>query len=699
MLSLGGFSNALASSQCTPANAPLLAHYEMDTARDSLIFDSISQASAAVQNIEESVGLVSSGFRFGLDSQVIAPSSNFPVTNGLSVSVWVKPFSFKSPEARFFSQAYGVQNSEHFLMGGTYGTALRFRLKTNGSSGTTTTLISPPNQLSINQWTFVTFTYNGSTMSIFRDGALVSSTPKQGNVSLSASIPLALGNQPPGAGSRPYYGAMDDLRIFGRALSQSEITGLMNASRSGCTESQPVQATSAPAQPLQALTPVTTEGWPSNTSDELAMAGIFYGQQEAGLFTGNTQIGYESSRRFRAEKTGFIDAVRYNNRTLLDENIKSRCLPSAPDSLWCKCVNAGLDRFSCGYTLGNSYSVGNGGAIVIEIREDDGTSNKFPGSRILGKTAGIFVPLQRANEHYPILSLEQPVRLEAGKLYHLVYKNLNPPTNCQLNGRSVSEAASCPRNQGAIGLNGTYQPVQFGSAEGFGPFGGTGAGNLVKPNLNGGWSPVKEKLSWYEVRYTDGIWVGDSHTGFGSTDAGRQFISGNTKGRQVFTVRDASRRVNGLWVYFGHTSSQRADGSPMSVTLKDAAGRTIANGSIKSSPECAAGAVTGAKTRDFRLQHCRTWGYTDLSSSVNLVEGQRYSVEFSAGVNAGFTLHTFFPLDYGHFGSTNRNFWQGAHAEVSKNNGQNWSLWSGSYRPERDINMLFTLQGMPKQLP
>lgn len=492
-----------------------------------------------------------------------------------------------------------------------------------------------------------------------------------------------------GSGTTYYYYAtstnMEGQTVVSETRSFTTLGTAASASGSGQTPIDPAS-----------LQPVAD--WPAGANDDLPMAGIFYGQQEAGLVTGNSAIGVELSRRFRAEKTGYINAVRYNNRTLLDANVTGRCLPSAPDSVWCRCKNAGLDKYTCGYTLGNSYSVGNGGSIIIDIREDDGTEDHFPVSAALGRTAGIFVPVDRSDEHYPILELESPVFLQAGRVYHLVYRNINPPTSCGISGHSLSEAANCPRDQGAIGLNGTYQPVLFGDSKIFGPFGGQTSATLTKSTQNSGWAVDSDKLSWYEVRYDDNTWVGDSHTGIGSTAEGRQFVGGNTKVRQIFTVEDSSRTVDGLWLYFGHNYTYTPDGSNLNATLKDSSGTVLATTSIAPSPECISTAASGYAQNSFREQHCRVWSYSNLSTTVDLMEGQNYSIEFSSSDTAGFSLHTFFPLNYNRFNSTNRNFWNNAKAQVSTNGGNAWEDWAGTYYPDRDITMLFTIDGMPKQL-
>ena len=691
------------------ANPNLISHYPMDSSADFFVEDMVTGLSALATGVRTVQGKVGQAQHFGSESVMVAPASasDLPVDDEISISMWLKPQAGSHIEARFLSKAYGVQDSEHYFMVGAFQQdALRFRLKTGDGAGLTSTLITRRGALTTNIWTFVTFTYDSRFMRIYKDGELLAETAKTGIISRNATVPWAIGNQPRGAGDRAFIGMIDDVRIYDSALSPDEISCIMS-DRAGICDSTPVvekrvtqPVVSSGTGDLVAIptSPKLSSEWPANADESLPMAGIFYGQYEAGLVTGNSTIAYESSRRFRAEKSGYIDAIRYNNRTLADATIENRCSPSAPGSLWCKCKTAGLDRYTCGYTLGNSYSVGNGGAIVVEVRKNDVNNGDRPALNALAKTAGVFVPLERANEHYPVLPLEQPVWLEAGEIYHLVYTNSNPPTRCKLAGMSVSDAANCPRNQGAMGLNGTSQPVLFGSSKKFGPFGGDTAGNLVRTSPNGDWGDVSTRLSWYEVRYSDGVWVGDAHTGHDSLGNGRKFIGGNTVGRQVFTVKDSSRSLDGLWVYHGHSYVTRPDGSALSVAVKDSQNRILATGSIESSRECASTASNGYQTNDFREQHCRVWGYTDLSTPVEILEGQTYSVEFSASDNAGFSLHTFFPLNYGAWKSTSRNFWNDAHAEVSEDGGRSWARWAGSYHADRDINLLFTVSGMPKQL-
>ena len=425
--------------------------------------------------------------------------------------------------------------------------------------------------------------------------------------------------------------------------------------------------------------------------DGLRMGGLFYGHPGSGYKTANAPIALQSSRRFMAERSGDIVSIRHFNRTLLNSDIEGRCSASNPDSVWCKCKNAGLDRFSCGYTLSNSYTVGNGGTIVVEIRADDGTEDHAPSDVVLGTSAQPFVPLEIASEYYPEIELAEPVTLEAGKLYHIVYRNINPPTSCSLRGVSISEAASCPRDQGAMGLDGVSHQVDVGPTARFGPFYGNSPAVLYRSSDSSDWRTSSTVTSWYEVKYDDDVWLGDSLVAFDAhIGDGKKTIDGDVRARQVFTVTDASRTVDGMWLNFGQRSW--ANGDSLLVELKSESGLVLASGNIARSDECLSIVVNAENSFE---RACRAWGFTDFSSNVDLLVGSTYTVELSAESGAGFLLSTYFTLK--HYGSNDSNHWDDAYAEISTDGGNDWDSWVDSFL-ERDIPLLFTVEGQPRQI-
>jgi hypothetical protein len=427
---------------------------------------------------------------------------------------------------------------------------------------------------------------------------------------------------------------------------------------------------------------------PANEMDSsLNMGGLFYGNPVAGEHTGNGVLfTHQASRRFRAEKTGFINGVRYNNRTLTQANISDRC-ETTPDSVWCRCENAGLDEYTCGYHLGNSYSVGNGGSISIEIQADDGSPEHLPTGVSLAKTATPFIPLDHPEMHYPKFDFVSPAQLQAGSIYHIVYKQLNPP-NCIPRGQTTSNAFYCDRDKGAVGLNGIHFRNISDALHRFGPWHGDTSAILTQQEANGEWVLNKNNLSWLEVRYTDGTWIGDSVARYASDvegKGGRTF--GATKQvRQKFTVTKASRNIDGIWIYARKLLSNSGN-----ITVKLAS----ENGTVI--------ATTTLQANDFELcaTACSRWVYADLSSTM-LENGATYTLTLTTNKNESYHIGTGFPLDYGSYQSTARNVWKDAAAEYSSNSGTSWQGFAGStgnYFAKRDLGLLFTIVGKPRFLP
>ena len=58
------------------------------------------------------------------------------------------------------------------------------------------------------------------------NGKEIGSTEKAGEIDVDPKVPVWIGDNPPVAGSRPFRGTMDDVRIYRRALTLAEINAL-----------------------------------------------------------------------------------------------------------------------------------------------------------------------------------------------------------------------------------------------------------------------------------------------------------------------------------------------------------------------------------------------------------------------------------------------------------------------------------------
>ena len=204
----------------------LVAHWTFDEGVGSTVFDSTgSGLSGELTNTSWEVDTPDdSNSSLGFDGVTSAVDLGGLDVAGsaVSFSLWMKAASFDTMDARLISKASGVQDQDHFWMLSTLtsggGHVLRLRLRT--SSSTSVLLGSAP--LAQDTWTHVAATYDGATMRLWQDGVQVGTLAKSGPLDTDPAIQAAIGNQPQSL-DRPFDGLLDDVRIYDRALDESEI--------------------------------------------------------------------------------------------------------------------------------------------------------------------------------------------------------------------------------------------------------------------------------------------------------------------------------------------------------------------------------------------------------------------------------------------------------------------------------------------
>jgi hypothetical protein len=79
----------------------------------------------------------------------------------------------------------------------------------------------------LNQWDFFVVTMNGNTLSYYKNGVLIGQNSSPSAFSLSTNNPLYIGRDDPGF-TDYYTGKIDDIRIYNRVLTYSEVISLYN---------------------------------------------------------------------------------------------------------------------------------------------------------------------------------------------------------------------------------------------------------------------------------------------------------------------------------------------------------------------------------------------------------------------------------------------------------------------------------------
>lgn len=184
----------------------------------------------------------------GTDDHVNLGGLDAPAVTGFTACAWVKlDAAFNDgADARILSKSTGTAEQDHYWMLSTYIVSadrrLRFRLKTSGS---TTTLIASSGNLPVNEWHHVAITYDGAAMRIFLDGAEVGTAAKSGDMDTNNAVNAFIGASPPVAAAA-FKGIIDDVRIYPRALSGTELQAVM------------LDAPVAPSHPVTSFVPAAT---------------------------------------------------------------------------------------------------------------------------------------------------------------------------------------------------------------------------------------------------------------------------------------------------------------------------------------------------------------------------------------------------------------------------------------------------------
>jgi hypothetical protein len=164
---------------------------------------------------------------------VVPDSPSLDLTTGMTLEAWVFP-TYPSVTADWRDVVYKGTNDIYYLMA-TSNPAGR-----PATGGTFTTPLFGTSTLPLNTWSHLASTYDGTTLRLYVNGVQVASRAQTGAIPADPG-PLTLGGD--GFYGQFFTGRIDEVQIYDRALSQTEIQRNMSG---------PVGGFSVPALPLAA---------------------------------------------------------------------------------------------------------------------------------------------------------------------------------------------------------------------------------------------------------------------------------------------------------------------------------------------------------------------------------------------------------------------------------------------------------------
>jgi PKD repeat protein len=163
------------------------------------------------------------------DWVTVADSASLDLTSGMTLEAWVRPSALGASwrSVLFKEQGGGMVYSLYANDGSQPRTQVNIGGEKNavGTSG-----------LPVNAWTHLAGTYDGTTLRLYVNGTLVTSTTVGGSIPTSTG-PLRIGGD--SIWPEWFAGSIDDVRVYNRPLSASEIQTDMATPVGGSASSPP----------------------------------------------------------------------------------------------------------------------------------------------------------------------------------------------------------------------------------------------------------------------------------------------------------------------------------------------------------------------------------------------------------------------------------------------------------------------------
>jgi hypothetical protein len=222
----GGTSNGQAFTiNSVVTSAGLVAAYSFNVGTGTAVADSSGNGNhgTLVNTTWSASGRFGAAAVFnGTSSMMTVPDANsLDLTTGMTLEAWVYP-TVQPTDWRTLIAKERPCGVSYYLHGGSSGSN---RPATGLTVGTSEQILYGGTRLAANTWVHVAATYDGTTQRLYVNGTQVSSRAQTGSITTSSN-PLRVGGN--SIYGEYFQGRIDEVRIYNRALTQTEIQSDMN---------------------------------------------------------------------------------------------------------------------------------------------------------------------------------------------------------------------------------------------------------------------------------------------------------------------------------------------------------------------------------------------------------------------------------------------------------------------------------------
>jgi hypothetical protein len=173
-----------------------------------------------------------------LNQEINIPFNPAFNTKTITVAAWVNPITYgwsgNTPDYSViisrFQDGYSNPNGQVWTLTCQTTKIESYILNASSANNQTNTLVASPTPIPLNKWSHVAITYDGNTLKLYINGDLVHSKTSGLVLNTLGSSGISIGESFNANGYwNPFNGKIDDVAIYGRALSETEMKSLFNS--------------------------------------------------------------------------------------------------------------------------------------------------------------------------------------------------------------------------------------------------------------------------------------------------------------------------------------------------------------------------------------------------------------------------------------------------------------------------------------